>query len=99
MENQYDFSFKTAFKAVDDWTYGYLDKNNIKRFLRSAGHVSSNSELVAILRRFDMDGDAKINYKEFEIGIKSNLTIFSNEQQKKNRPKSGKEWLYIDQKR
>lgn len=36
-----------------------------------------------------MDGDAKINYKEFEIGIKSNLTIFSSECQKKNRPKSG----------
>jgi len=23
-----------------------------------------------------LDGDAKINYKEFEIGIKSSLTIF-----------------------
>lgn len=88
LENQYDFSFRKAFQAIDDWTYGYLDKNNIKRFLRSNAHVATDAELVAILRRFDMDGDAKINYKEFEIGIKSNLTIFSSECQKKNRPKS-----------
>jgi hypothetical protein len=44
--------------------------------LRKTDHVTNNNELVAILRRFDMDGDAKINYKEFEIGMKSNLTIF-----------------------
>lgn len=85
LENQYDFSFKKAFQAIDDWTYGYLDRNNIKRFLRSAGHVATSSELTAILRRFDMDGDAKINYKEFEMGFKSGLTVFSKE---KNRPKS-----------
>jgi len=35
------------------------------------GHVATKQELVAILRRFDMDGDAKINFKEFELGVKS----------------------------
>ena len=29
------------------------------------GHVSTRQEIIAILRRFDMDGDAKINLKEF----------------------------------
>lgn len=25
LENAYDFSFKKAFKAVDDWNYNYVD--------------------------------------------------------------------------
>jgi Ca2+-binding EF-hand superfamily protein len=40
------------------------------------GHVATKQELLAILRRFDMDGDAKINYKEFQMGMKSTLTVF-----------------------
>lgn len=41
-----------------------------------------------------MDGDAKINYKEFEIGMKSRLTVFGGKCNKvrkqtyKERPKS-----------
>ena len=77
LENSYDFTSKKAFAAIDDWNYGYLDQNNIKRFLRGAGHVATKSELVGILRRFDIDGDAKINLKEFELGVKSTLTIFA----------------------
>ncbi len=76
LENAYDFTFKKAFSAIDDWSYGYLDQNNIKRFLRSAGHVATKNELVGILRRFDIDGDAKINPKEFELGVKSSLSVF-----------------------
>ena len=34
-----------------------------------------------------MDGDAKINFKEFELGMKSTLTIFG-QPKKKQRPKS-----------
>jgi Ca2+-binding EF-hand superfamily protein len=28
-----------AFKAIDDWGYGWIDKNNLKRFLRNNGVV------------------------------------------------------------
>jgi Ca2+-binding EF-hand superfamily protein len=41
LENGYDFSYKKAFSAVDDWTYGYIDNQNLKRFLKSCGHVST----------------------------------------------------------
>jgi Ca2+-binding EF-hand superfamily protein len=41
------------------------------------GHLSTKQELVAILRRFDMDGDAKINMAEFSLGMKSSLTVFA----------------------
>jgi hypothetical protein len=36
-----------------------------------------------------MDGDAKINYKEFEIGFKSSLSTYGPNGKKKCRPKSG----------
>ena len=40
---------------------------------------------MGILRRFDMDGDAKINMTEFSLGMKSSLTIYAK---KMKRPKS-----------
>jgi Ca2+-binding EF-hand superfamily protein len=86
IENGYDFTFKKAFCAIDDWNYGYLDQQNLKRFLRNMGHVATKQELIAILRRYDVDGDAKINFKEFELGIRSSLTIFGPT--KKKRPQS-----------
>jgi|TARA_B110000285_G_C15111605_1_gene611459 hypothetical protein len=73
LESSYDFSVRAAFKAIDDWNYNYIDKQNLKRFLRSMGHLASKQEIVAILRRFDLDGDAKINMKEFGEAIRTQL--------------------------
>lgn len=75
LESSYDFSVRAAFKAVDDWNYNYIDKQNLKRFLRSMGHLASKQEIVAILRRFDLDGDAKINLQEFGEAIKTQLAV------------------------
>jgi hypothetical protein len=73
LESSYDFSVKAAFKAIDDWNYNFIDKQNLKRFLRSMGHLASKQEIVAILRRLDLDGDAKINLQEFGEAIKTQL--------------------------
>jgi Ca2+-binding EF-hand superfamily protein len=35
------------------------------------GYLASKQELLSIIRRFDLDGDAKININEFVEGIKS----------------------------
>lgn len=37
------------------------------------GHLATKQEIVAILRRFDLDGDAKINLQEFGEAIKTKL--------------------------
>ena len=68
--SQYDFTAKKAFTAIDDWSYNYLDEQNLRRFLKKTGYQASGHDLISILRRFDIDGDAKINFKEFELGIK-----------------------------
>ena len=85
LENAYDYSAQKAFRAIDDWCYQWIDASNLKRFLRSMGHVATRHQLLAILRRFDMDGDAKIDLKEFTAGMKSSLSIFPK---KPKRPKS-----------
>lgn len=89
LENAYDYSVQKAFRAIDDWTYNYIDSSNLKRFLRSMGHLSNKQELIAILRRFDMDGDAKINMSEFALGMKSSLTIFAKKSTGSKRPRTG----------
>jgi len=93
LENSYDFSFQKAFKAIDDWCYNYIDMCNLKRFLRGMGYVATKQDLVAILRRFDMDGDAKINLQEFEYGMRSSLISASGKSTHKqlffkNKPRS-----------
>lgn len=41
LEQSYDFSVNSLFKAVDDWNYTYIDEKNLRRFLRNLGHLSS----------------------------------------------------------
>ena len=65
LQSQYDYTIKRAFNAIDDWNYGYIDHSNLKRFMRSMGNKVTKQELIGILRRFDLDGDAKISFKEF----------------------------------
>ena len=86
LEASYDYSAQSAFKCVDDWNYGYIDSKNLKRFLRKVGYLASKDELVAIIRRFDLDGDAKVNYSEFAEGIKSKFTSVKGYKHSKNSP-------------
>lgn len=50
---------------MDDINYNYIDGANLKRFLIKAGIFPNDKLLVSILRRFDVDADAKLNKKEF----------------------------------
>ena len=77
MEAQYDFNIQSAYKVIDDWSYGYLDSRNLRRFLRNMGILMPKSELVALIRRIDLDGDAKISYEEFFEGVKSQFSLIN----------------------
>ena len=50
---------------MDNDRKGFVDSNSIKRFLTRMGHQVLPQELVAIVRRLDIDGDSKIGYHEF----------------------------------
>jgi Ca2+-binding EF-hand superfamily protein len=66
---RYDYNVDRLYKEVDDINYGYIDASNLKRFLIKCGIISNESLLISILRRFDLDADAKLNKKEFKEGI------------------------------
>ena len=59
------FSIRRAFKAIDSANFRYIDEVSIRRFLKKIGHSPVKGELIAIMRRFDLDGDAKVSFQEF----------------------------------
>lgn len=77
LASRYDFTVDGLFKEVDDWNYKYIDANNLRRFLIKTGYHSINdAQILAILRRFDLDADAKLTLKEFGEGIKPIFDYF-----------------------
>ena len=59
------FSIRRAFKAIDYQHNKIIDEASIRRFLKRVGHQPVKPELTAIMRRFDLDGDAKLSFTEF----------------------------------
>jgi len=64
------FDHNKAFLAVDDWSYNYIDKTNLKSFLRKHGYLASTSDCMAIIRRLDLDADARLSKQEFIDGLR-----------------------------
>ena len=62
LEIRYDYSIYASFRAIDRYNKGLIDAYNLDQFLRNNGHYASERELLAIIRRIDTDGDAKLSY-------------------------------------
>ena len=71
LEIRYDFSSLAAYRSVDRYNDGRINTFNLGTFLRSVGHYASETELLAIVRRIDTDGDAQLSYSEFAEFIRS----------------------------
>lgn len=54
---------------MDDLRYGYLDFDNLKRYLLKFKKDVKKPDINALIRRLDADGDAKISFREFAVGI------------------------------
>lgn len=78
---RYDCDLALLFKEVDDWNYKYIDHKNLKRFLSKLGAPSTEQHLIAIIRRLDLDADAKLSLHEFTQGV-SPVLDFSKRQVK-----------------
>ena len=70
MDATKNFCLNKAFVAIDDWEYGFIDKKNLKSFLRKHNYVASTAECMAIIRRLDLDADARLSKREFMDGLK-----------------------------
>ena len=61
-----DWSDLRAFSTVDNRGEGFLNYNNIMNFCRMNSWRASESEIIAIVRRLDVDADTRINLHEWE---------------------------------
>ena len=71
LETRYDYSTLAAYRSIDKYNDGRIDTHNLGSFLRSCGHYASERELLAIIRRMDTDGDARLSYAEFSDFVRS----------------------------
>ena len=69
LERQSDFNTVAAFTILDFQRYGYLDFECLKRYLTKFKKDIKKTEINAIIRRMDSDGDGKITFNEFSVGI------------------------------
>ena len=69
LESNKAFDYNKAYYSVDDWNYGFIDRKNLKMFLKKHGYIASNEDVVAIIRRMDLDADARLTKQEFIHGI------------------------------
>lgn len=53
----FDWSDLKAFNTVDSHRMGFLDFHNVMNFCRLNGYSASESEVIAIVRRLDVDAD------------------------------------------
>lgn len=70
MESSKQFDYVKAYHSIDDWSYGFIDRRNMKMFLKKHGFVATTADVVAIIRRMDLDADARLTMQEFIEGIK-----------------------------
>lgn len=67
---RYDFLPSAAFSTVDSLRDGALNNRNIAYFLKLNGFYATENEVVAIIRRLDIDADSQITYEEFAEALK-----------------------------
>jgi len=65
LECRFDYSGLSAYRSIDKYHDGCINTHNLGAFLRSCGHYAQERELIAIVRRIDTDGDARLTCSEF----------------------------------
>ena len=66
---RFDFNADSLYEHVDDFNLGYIDASSLRRFLTKCGLKTNEQRIVAIVRRWDLNADAKLTKAEFFAGI------------------------------
>ena len=68
-----DFDMSALYHQIDDCNMRFIDATAMKRFLlkcQLGGGKIKESLIGSIIRRYDLDADAKLSYQEFTDGVK-----------------------------
>lgn len=69
LATSYDYNHEASYRVMDDCNFGFIDTSNLKRFLVKCCIYASDALLISIIRRMDLDADARLNKREFFDGI------------------------------
>jgi hypothetical protein len=78
LTRRHDWSNRAAFESVDTSREYALNHRNVQSFLRINGYYATESEVVAIIRRLDVDADQKVSYDEFAEGFRLSSSYVSD---------------------
>jgi len=70
LNRRYDWSASAAFNSIDVLRLGYIEHRHVADFLKKNGHYATESELIAIIRRLDVDADQKIAFSEWSEALR-----------------------------
>ena len=65
LKRRVDWTDLKAFNSVDVQREGFLTFGNMMHFLRLNGMRAQEGEVIAIIRRLDIDADQRITYEEW----------------------------------
>ena len=57
----YDFNLDKLYEEIDDCNMKFVDSSNLRRYLMKCGLYVSDLTLIAIIRRMDLDADARLD--------------------------------------
>lgn len=69
LEGMDDFNTVASFYSIDKHKCGYLDFDILKKYYSKFKKEVTKTEINAILRRLNTEGEAKISFRDFSSGI------------------------------
>lgn len=69
MARRYDWTLQAAFSVIDLDKIGFIEFKSIMSFLCNTGYHASEGEVIAIIRRLDIDADQRVSFEEFRNSL------------------------------
>lgn len=69
LATSYDYALEALYNNIDDCNFKFIDTSNLKRFLVKCCIYASEALLISIIRRMDLDADARLSKREFFDGV------------------------------
>jgi hypothetical protein len=83
----HSFNFHDAFASIDTEHNGYLDYENLKKFLVKDFRPPTEDTLIALIRRIDRDDDGRITFEEFAEALSPVTTTLTETVRQKLKPR------------
>ena len=77
LKRRMDWNNMKAFQTIDNRGEGVLNYNNIMNFCRMNSFRASEAEVIAIVRRLDVDADSCVTFQEWNEMLQNQEELFA----------------------